>query len=103
MESESTEVVFEVKISMVEVYREKVRDLLDVNKVNLAVASKQSSPGMKVIEVSEHFITKQQEVLDLLALGNKNRKTGNTEMNDQSSRSHSIFSMTVSIKRDQYT
>jgi hypothetical protein len=55
---------------------------------------------MKVIDVSEHFITQEKEVLDLLAQGNKNRKTGATEMNDQSSRSHSILSMTVTIKRD---
>jgi hypothetical protein len=49
--------VYEVKISMVEVYRERVRDLLDLSKTNLAVSSKQNTAGMKVIDVSEHFIT----------------------------------------------
>ena len=41
---------------MVEVYMEKVRDLIDIKRVNLKVASKMTSPGMKVTNVSEHYI-----------------------------------------------
>jgi kinesin family protein 5 len=56
---------------------------------------------MKVKEVSEHTIWKEQDVLDLLKIGNKNRKTSATLMNQESSRSHSIFSMTVKMKRQE--
>ena len=66
---------------MVEVYKEKIRDLIDVSKDNLKVAVQQSKPGMKVKEVSEHTIWKEQDVLDLLKTGNKNRKTSATLMN----------------------
>ncbi|CAI2377981.1 unnamed protein product [Moneuplotes crassus] len=90
----SENVEFSIKVSMAEIYMEKIRDLLDETKVDLKV--KQSSEkGIYIDNLTERYIGSSSEVYEIMNIGNNHRKVASTSMNDQSSRSHSIFIMHV--------
>lgn len=92
MASETME--FTVKAAMIEIYNEKIRDLLDPSKNNLSV-HEDKQKGIFVEGLTEKSIGSQKDVYELMKEGNSNRAVGVTNMNAQSSRSHSIFLMTV--------
>lgn len=85
---------FTVKISMIEIYMEKVKDLLDPTKDNLSV-HEEKSKGIYIADVTETYVTDEREVYGVMKLGQSNRSIAATNMNAESSRSHSIFIMTV--------
>jgi kinesin family protein 5 len=85
---------FTVKISMIEIYMEKIRDLLDPSKDNLKV-HEEKSKGVYVADVTETYVGDETEVYAVMRLGNSNRSIAATNMNAESSRSHSIFILTV--------
>lgn len=87
---------FTFKVSYVEIYMEKIRDLLDVHRVknNLAVREDKLK-GIYIAGVTEEYVTSQDELLTFMAVGAENRATAATGMNEGSSRSHSVFTITV--------
>ena len=85
---------FTVKISMIEIYMEKIRDLLDPTKDNLAV-HEEKSKGIYIADVTETYVTDERDVYGIMKLGQSNRSIAATNMNAESSRSHSIFILTV--------
>jgi len=85
---------FTVKASMIEIYNEKVRDLLDPSKDNLSV-HEDKQRGVYVDGLTETSIGAEYDVYDLMRTGNSNRAIAETKMNAQSSRSHSIFILTM--------
>ncbi len=92
--SESIE--FTVKAGMLEIYNEKIRDLLDPSKNNLNVREDKQR-GIYVDGLTEKSIGNEVEVYTLMKEGNNNRAVGVTNMNAESSRSHSIFLMTITM------
>lgn len=92
--SESLE--FTVKAAMLEIYNEKIRDLLDPSKNNLSVREDKQR-GIYVDGLTEKSIGNEKEVYGLMKEGNDNRAVGATNMNAQSSRSHSIFLMSITM------
>eukprot|EP00898_Chlorokybus_atmophyticus_P003057 jgi/Chlat1/3752/Chrsp259S00286 len=86
-----------VSVSYVEIYMERVSDLLDKSrtKTNLEIRV-DLSHGVYVDGATEAAASTDKEVLDLLAAGSKARHVGYTDMNAQSSRSHAILMITVS-------
>ena len=90
---------FTFKVSYVEIYMEKVRDLLDDTrlKVNLTVREDKAK-GIHVADVTEVSVKSQQELLEIMAAGALNRATAATGMNVGSSRSHAVFTLTVNQK-----
>ncbi len=85
---------FTVKISMIEIYMEKIRDLLDPAKDNLKV-HEEKGKGVYVGDVTEMYVSEESEVHAVMKLGTSNRSIAATNMNAESSRSHSIFILTV--------
>eukprot|EP01022_Parablepharisma_sp_SALTPOND_P000692 TRINITY_DN1042_c0_g1_i1.p1 TRINITY_DN1042_c0_g1~~TRINITY_DN1042_c0_g1_i1.p1 ORF type:complete len:1034 (+),score=97.83 TRINITY_DN1042_c0_g1_i1:4392-7493(+) len=85
---------FTVKASMIEIYNEKVRDLLDSSKDNLGV-HEDKQRGVYVEGLTEVSIGNEYDVYELMKEGNSNRAIAETKMNAQSSRSHSIFILTM--------
>jgi kinesin family member 5 len=86
---------FTVKVSYCEIYLEKIKDLLDVSKVNLKVHEERTR-GVYIEDLSEKYVSSDIEVYNLMKTGAENREVAYTNMNAGSSRSHSIFIMTVS-------
>lgn len=85
---------FEVKVSMVEIYNERVKDLLNPVKDNLQIRQDKKK-GIYLQDVTERYIAEDVEVYDIMAVGNGNRSIASTKMNAESSRSHSMFAMTI--------
>ncbi|XP_051781349.1 kinesin heavy chain [Erpetoichthys calabaricus] len=88
---------FHIKVSYFEIYMEKIRDLLDVTKTNLSVhEDKNRVPYVK--GCTERFVSSPEEVMDVIDEGKSNRHVAVTNMNEHSSRSHSIF--LINIKQE---
>lgn len=85
---------FTIKVSYYEIYNEKIRDLLDVTKTNLSIhEDKNRVPYVK--GATERFVSSPDEVMDCIEEGKNNRQVAVTNMNEHSSRSHSIFLIQV--------
>jgi len=97
IESAPEEIEFTVKVSMIEIYNEKIRDLLDPKKNNLKVHENKDQ-GVYVADMTESYVGSEDEVFSLLKIGNENRSIGATDMNKQSSRSHSCFVLQIEQK-----
>uniref|UniRef100_A0A8C6PNY0 Kinesin-like protein n=1 Tax=Nothobranchius furzeri TaxID=105023 RepID=A0A8C6PNY0_NOTFU len=88
---------FHIKVSYFEIYMDKIRDLLDVTKTNLSVhEDKNRVPFVK--GCTERFVSSPDEVMDVIDEGKSNRHVAVTNMNEHSSRSHSIF--LINIKQE---
>lgn len=86
---------FRMKISLVEIYMERIRDLLDISKTDLKIREDKSR-GIYIQDVTETYVSEEIEVYNLMRIGNSNRAISATQMNEGSSRSHSIFMLTIS-------
>ncbi|CAJ0940319.1 unnamed protein product, partial [Ranitomeya imitator] len=86
-----------LRVSYFEIYLDKIRDLLDVSKTNLSVhEDKNRVPFVK--GCTERFVSSPEEILDVIDEGKSNRHVAVTNMNEHSSRSHSIF--LINIKQE---
>lgn len=83
----------DITVSVMEIYNEQIRDLLiqDGSSTNLQV--RQGPNGNFVPGLTQVPVQTLDEVLDLIQIGNKYRSTHATDMNEHSSRSHSILSV----------
>ncbi|GBP03281.1 Centromere-associated protein E [Eumeta japonica] len=80
------------RVSYIEIYNDKIIDLLSVENENIKVH--ETVEGVK-INATEKVITNPEELLDYMKEGDANRQIGTTNMNEKSSRSHSIFQITI--------
>merc|ERR1719340_199051 len=85
---------FHIKVSYFEIYMDKIRDLLDPSKVNLAV-HEDKNKSVYVKGATERFVSSPEEVLEVIEEGKSNRHVAVTNMNEHSSRSHSVFLINV--------
>ncbi|CAO2169816.1 unnamed protein product [Urochloa humidicola] len=83
-----------VKLSMVEIYLEKVRDLLDLSKDNLQIKESKTQ-GIYIAGATEIPIVNSSDALENLSQGIANRAVGETQMNLASSRSHCLYIFSV--------
>ena len=79
---------------MIEIYMEKIRDLIDPSKTDLKVREERNK-GVFIENVTEFSVSEEGEVYQLMKIGNENRAIGCTDMNAQSSRSHSCFIVSI--------
>ncbi|XP_048842785.1 kinesin-like protein KIF16B isoform X2 [Brienomyrus brachyistius] len=89
------EASFCIEVSYLEIYNERVRDLLrrkSTKAYNLRVRE-HPKEGPYVEELSKHLVQNYCDVEKLMEVGNMHRTTASTGMNDVSSRSHAIFTM----------
>ena len=93
IEKSPAEMQYTLEVTMVEIYMEKVRDLLDPSpeKANLSIMTIDGQPV--VVGATRQQIGSHSELFALLKRGNEARIVASTAMNDVSSRSHSIFSL----------
>ncbi|XP_060177032.1 kinesin-like protein KIN-5C [Lycium barbarum] len=106
LESQNAE--YSVKVTYLELYNEEITDLLapdDLSKVSIEDRQKKQLPlmedgkgGVLVRGLEEEIVTSASEIFTLLERGSAKRRTAETLLNKQSSRSHSLFSITIHIK-----
>jgi len=92
--SSTSETEYTVKLSMMEIYLERIRDLVETSRINLNIREDKNK-GIFVEDLSEHYVASEEEVIELIGIGLENRTTGVTNMNDYSSRSHTILTLTI--------
>ncbi|XP_038302371.1 kinesin-like protein KIF13A isoform X1 [Canis lupus familiaris] len=87
---------FKVEVSYMEIYNEKVRDLLDPkgNRQSLKVREHKVL-GPYVDGLSQLAVTSFEDIESLMSEGNKSRTVAATNMNEESSRSHAVFNIII--------
>ncbi|XP_078695791.1 kinesin-like protein KIF1A isoform X39 [Branchiostoma floridae x Branchiostoma belcheri] len=96
---ESKDLQFSVEVSYMEIYCERVRDLLNPkNKGNLRVRE-HPLLGPYVEDLSKLAVTSFNEINTLMDEGNKARTVAATNMNETSSRSHAVFTVVFTQRR----
>ena len=88
---------YTVRVSYMEIYMERIRDLLAPQNDNLPV-HEEKSRGVYVKGLLEIYVSSVQEVYEVMRRGGAARATAATNMNQESSRSHSIFVITITQK-----
>ncbi|KAH8106973.1 kinesin heavy chain [Cristinia sonorae] len=86
-----------VKVSYMEIYLERIRDLLAPQNDNLQV-HEEKSKGVYVKNLSDYYVSSAREVYEIMRQGGAARVVSSTNMNAESSRSHSIFLITINQK-----
>lgn len=100
---------FSVRVSFVELYNEELRDLNCATSLDLTPESSLLQPELKIFDdsakkgviiqgVEETLINSAAEGIRVLTRGSQRRQIAATNCNDRSSRSHSVFSITVHMK-----
>ncbi|KAI1336467.1 P-loop containing nucleoside triphosphate hydrolase protein [Xylariaceae sp. FL0016] len=88
---------YTVRVSYMEIYMERIRDLLAPQNDNLPV-HEEKSRGVYVKGLLEIYVSSVEEVFEVMKRGGAARAVAATNMNQESSRSHSIFVITVTQK-----
>lgn len=105
LESQNAE--YSMKVTFLELYNEEITDLLAPDDISKSIEEKQRKPlalmedgkgGVLVRGLEEEVVYSSNEIFNLLERGSAKRRTAETLLNKQSSRSHSIFSIIVHIK-----
>ncbi|XP_077241300.1 P-loop containing nucleoside triphosphate hydrolases superfamily protein [Tasmannia lanceolata] len=106
LESQNAE--YSVKVTFLELYNEEITDLLAPEEISkIVLEEKLKKPlllmedgkgGVLVRGLEEEIVTSASEIFTLLERGSAKRRTAETLLNKQSSRSHSLFTITIHIK-----
>ncbi|XP_041963180.1 kinesin-like protein KIF13A isoform X1 [Alosa sapidissima] len=87
---------FKVEVSYMEIYNEKVRDLLDPKGGGQSLKVREHKVlGPYVDGLSQLAVTSFEDIDSLMSEGNKSRTVAATNMNEESSRSHAVFSIII--------
>lgn len=98
---------YSMKVTFLELYNEEITDLLAPEELSKFVDDKSKKPialmedgkgGVFVRGLEEEIVCTANEIYKILEKGSAKRRTAETLLNKQSSRSHSIFSITIHIK-----
>uniref|UniRef100_A0A8C2A598 plus-end-directed kinesin ATPase n=1 Tax=Cyprinus carpio TaxID=7962 RepID=A0A8C2A598_CYPCA len=98
-DNSNEEISYSVEVAYMEIYCERVRDLLNPkNKGNLRVRE-HPLLGPYVEDLSKLAVTSYTDIADLMDAGNKARTVAATNMNETSSRSHAVFTIVFTQKK----
>lgn len=95
--NEKNDWTFKVSVSFMELYKEQLYDLLasDKQRKDCIVDIREENKEIKIMGITEKEVKTADEALDMLLKGSQGRATGATAMNNQSSRSHAIFTVSI--------
>lgn len=96
IETASENMEFAVSVSMCEIYNERIKDLLNPKQDNLKIHEEQNK-GVYIQGITETYCSCDGDVYAMLKAGNGNRAVASTNMNSESSRSHSLFILTIQM------
>jgi kinesin family protein 3/17 len=86
---------FLIRVAFLEIYNEEIHDLLSKDRNNKLDLKENPDTGVYVKDLNTFVVKSIEEMQRTMIAGLKNRHTGETNMNRDSSRSHSIFIVTV--------
>lgn len=89
---------FTIRMCYLEIYNERVRDLLNPESGASLTIRQDPSKGVFVEGACEEYVASADELMQLIRLGEVNRAVASTGMNDISSRSHSVVMITLEVK-----
>ncbi|KAL0292088.1 UNVERIFIED_CONTAM: Kinesin-like protein KIN-5D [Sesamum calycinum] len=98
---------YSMKVTFLELYNEEITDLLAPEEYPKFIEDKSKKPialmedgkgGVVVRGLEEEIVTTANEIYKILEKGSAKRRTAETLLNKQSSRSHSVFSITIHMK-----
>ena len=90
---------FLLRVSYLEVYNEQIKDLLASPSTQKEIKIQHDpTVGTRINGAIEQVVKSPEEVFSLLQIGEKQRHVGATDMNDESSRAHTIFKMIIESK-----
>lgn len=93
---------YEMQVSMLEIYNETIRDLLSTSRTDNSIPGKQyaikhdANGNTHVSDLTIVDVRSSKEVSFLLDQAAQSRSVGKTQMNEQSSRSHFVFTLRIS-------
>ncbi|KAK3701215.1 hypothetical protein LTR37_015594 [Vermiconidia calcicola] len=90
-------ITYNVHVSYFEIYNEHVKDLLTprVNPPAYLKIRESKSDGVYVQNLTDEPVKSYEDIERLMKMGDMNRTTASTKMNDTSSRSHAVFTLTL--------
>ncbi len=88
--------VFTVRVSIFELYKQEICDLLS----NQVISSRLDPKTKCLVDATERVVTDYKDFIDLLSLTNERRQVRRTEMNENSSRSHVLYRISLERKND---
>ncbi|EIE19659.1 kinesin-domain-containing protein, partial [Coccomyxa subellipsoidea C-169] len=90
------EAEYSVRVQLLEIYNEQLRDLLDTSRSGkrLDIRNTERS-GLNVPDAIQVDVGSREEVLEVMEIGARNRAVAETKMNERSSRSHSVLTVIV--------
>nr|AAH45542.1 KIF3A protein [Homo sapiens] len=86
---------FLVRVSYLGIYNEEVRDLLGKDQTQRLEVIERPDVGVYIKDLSAYVVNNADDMDRIMTLGHKNRSVGATNMNEHSSRSHAIFTITI--------
>ena len=92
--SGSPDIEFSVKCQYYQIYNEKIQDLIDTRKTDLAIREDKNK-GIWVEDCTEEYVESEEEMFNFFQSGASNRAVASTKMNALSSRSHSLFAVII--------
>ncbi|XP_047564735.1 kinesin-like protein KIF1C isoform X2 [Lutra lutra] len=102
--NESAQLSYSVEVSYMEIYCERVRDLLNPKSRGSLRVREHPILGPYVQDLSKLAVTSYADIADLMDCGNKARTVAATNMNETSSRSHAVFTIVFTQRcHDQLT
>lgn len=96
-EEQNGSITYNVHVSYFEIYNEHVKDLLTprVNPPAYLKIRESKSDGVYVQNLTDEPVKSYEDIERLMKMGDLNRTTAHTKMNDTSSRSHAVFTLTL--------
>ncbi|XP_041970011.1 kinesin-like protein Klp98A isoform X2 [Aricia agestis] len=85
---------YRTEVSYLEIYNERVKDLLAADAGHSLRVREHPQRGPYVQDLSKHLVSDYDDIQECMQRGNQQRTTASTQMNDVSSRSHAIFTVT---------
>lgn len=94
LQQSSKEIEYTLRCSMLEIYKETLKDLLGNSTAKLKI-KQDPRKGIYVEGLTEIYVISEEEMMDVLELGEYSRSVASTKMNKFSSRSHQLFILEV--------
>lgn len=92
---------FLLRVSYMEIYNEQIKDLLVSSDATKLQIHENADQGIFVAGLTEEIVRNPEQVLDIMHRGESKRTFGETQMNQKSSRSHTIFRMVVESRNTE--